>query len=361
MPLKQQENKYSSTLRLVFDAERMKYPNTGLHAFCKFLGVALMQHQELATTVYQDRDASAVWINKPYLLERKFWHKWWMPNLNQYQVWHATYQGTNYFPFSFKGKILLTIHDINFMHENKSDKKKQKYLEKLQKKIDRADAVSFISKYVFNDVSSHLNIKGKKCRVIYNGCNSLQEVIAVRPAFMQEETPFLFTIGTIHEKKNFHLLLPMMLHNKYKLIISGTIVQPSYYAQLIEQIQNLGLQDRVILTGPISEGEKKWLYNHTQAFLFPSKAEGFGMPVIEAMECGTCCVLSTFTCLPEIGQANAAYFNDFDPAGMANVVETAIQQWTNSKKIDAKQHAASFQWKEVAVAYTELYQELLAS
>lgn len=361
MPLKQLEKNNSSLLQIVFDGERMKYPNTGLFAFCKFLGAALLQRKEIATTIYQDINASSVWMNRPKILEKKFWHKWWMPNLNQYHLWHATYQGTNYFPFSFKGKILLTIHDINFMHENKSDKKKEKYLAKLQKKIDRADALSFISKYVYDDVSSHLDIAGKKYQVIYNGCNSLQEVIAIQPKFIQDEVPFLFSIGTIHEKKNFDVLLPMMQHNNYKLIIAGTIVQPSYYEHLTTQIQNLGLQDRVMLSGPISEGEKKWLYTHTRAFLFPSKAEGFGMPVIEAMECGACCVLSTFTCLPEIGKSYAAYFNNFDPAGMANVVETTIQQWTHSKKAEAKKHAASFQWNEVAAEYTQLYQELLAS
>jgi hypothetical protein len=132
MPLKQQEKNNSSLLQIVFDGERMKYPNTGLFAFCKFLGAALLQRKEIVTTIYQDINASSVWMNRPKILEKKFWHKWWMPNLNQYHLWHATYQGTNYFPFSFKGKILLTIHDINFMHENKSDKKKEKYLAKLQ-------------------------------------------------------------------------------------------------------------------------------------------------------------------------------------------------------------------------------------
>lgn len=360
MPLKQSVNNNHAPLQVVMDAERMKYPNTGLYAFCKHLGCELMKLPDLKPAFYQEPTSASIWENHPIILEKQFWHKWWMPNWSGYDVWHATYQGTNYFPFSFSGKILLTIHDINFMHENKSDAKKSKYLQQLQKKINRADALSFISQYVYEDVANHLNIEGKRTKVIYNGCNSLENVISKQPVWIQQRESFLFSIGTIHEKKNFHLLIPMMQFNEHKLVISGTIVQPAYFQQLKNMIDSLGLQDRVVLSGPVTDEEKKWLYENCRAFLFPSKAEGFGMPVIEAMESGACCVLSTYTCLPEIGKSYASYFDHFDAQYMSSIVEVAIQLWTEEKKMAAYKHARSFQWNQVAAEYAAFYKELIA-
>lgn len=361
MPSKLSENNNYISVQLVLDAERMKYPNTGLFAFCKYLGSELMNIQDVKPAFYQDSASAMFWNNQVAILQKHFWHKWWMPNWKGYEVWHATYQGTNYFPFSFSGKILLTIHDINFMHENKSDAKKKKYLQQLQKKIDRADAISFISKYVFEDVANHLNLQGKRTAVIYNGCNSLKTIISKRPNWLENNVSFLFTIGTIHEKKNFHLLIPMMQFNHHKLIISGTTVQPAYFQQLKNLIDSLGLQERVILSGTVTDEEKKWLYENCSAFLFPSKAEGFGMPVIEAMECGTCCVLSRYTCLPEIGKTHATYFEHFDPEYMSNVVEEAIIYSTQETRLAAQEHARSFEWKKVAEDYVVLYKELIES
>ena len=73
-----------------------------------------------------------------------------------------------------------------------------------------------------------------------------------------------------------------------------------------------GLEERIILPGEISDMDKYWLYKNCEAFVFPSMYEGFGLPVIEAMNFGKPVFLSTFSSLPEVGGKYALYWENFD-------------------------------------------------
>jgi glycosyltransferase involved in cell wall biosynthesis len=95
---------------------------------------------------------------------------------------------------------------------------------------------------------------------------------------------------------------------------------------------------------------------HCEAFLFPSLAEGIGLPVVEAMYYGRPVILSTHTSLPEIGGAEAYYFKDFEPASMRQTLEESLLHYnaTNAKeKIIAR--ATSFSWDNAAMQYLKIY------
>jgi len=105
-------------------------------------------------------------------------------------------------------------------------------------------------------------------------------------------------VGNMLAHKNFHVLIGLMerLPGR-RLVIAGKKATP-YGAAIDREIARRGLGDRVKMRGEVSDGDRQWLYEHCEAFLFPSLAEEFGFPVLEAMQCGKPVFLSRAT-LPE--------------------------------------------------------------
>ena len=95
----------------------------------------------------------------------------------------------------------------------------------------------------------------------------------------------------------------------------------------MEEAKKHNVAERVIMPGSITESEKWWLMQHTKAFVFPSIAEGFGIPVAEAMHFDAPIILSTHTCLPEIGGDAVYYFSSFDSEEMQHDFKNALDHY----------------------------------
>lgn len=349
--------------RILLDLERLKYPNTGLYHFDLQLAKALIatnKNPNIDFTFYlPDAQKKTFDANIKRFIQRK-WHKIYLPIPADIKIWHGFYQGTAYLPKQDIIRKILTIHDLNFLYDqNKNEHKKKKYLKILQSKINRVDQVVAISNFVLNDIKKHLNLGKVKSSVIYNGCN-IEPIETIHPPVLIPASPFLFTIGTITDKKNFHVLLPLLQKTEYRLVIAGIIQNEDYYQKILRNAKELGVLDRLIFTGAITENDKQWYYKNCEAFLFPSLAEGFGLPVIEAMSFGKMVILSTHTSLPEIGGESCYYFKNFDPEAMQQTLAESMTHYklqNLSEKIIS--HANQFSWKKAAEQYHLIYQELL--
>ena len=128
-----------------------------------------------------------------------------MPDVN---LWHSTNQQQIKHGRGKCDKFVLTIHDLNYLTE-KNWLRQLKHHFFLQRAINRADAVTCISKFVAGQVEEQFKLKGKPVRVIYNGVQDISSQSEVKPTFANER-PFFFAIGQIRKKKNFHLLVDMM-------------------------------------------------------------------------------------------------------------------------------------------------------
>jgi glycosyltransferase involved in cell wall biosynthesis len=279
--------------------------------------------------------------------------------IRDFDLWHSTSQLSSVVPRNNSTPMLLTIHDLNFLYE-KSAEKAENYLRKVQNRVDRACFITTISDFTASEINRHINLNGKELRVIYNGVklNNLNDKIC--PQFVQKSTPFFFSIGQIVEKKNFHVLLDVMKNLKeFNLYISGE--DTSDYANFIrnriekEQISN------VKLTGSISSEEKNWLYQNCHAFVFPSKFEGFGLPVIEAMQCGKPVFSSEMTSLKEIGDKYAYFWKDFEPKYMLDIIKSGLIDFEQNpqRKTDEIEYAHSFTYEKNVNSYISLYREIL--
>ncbi len=353
-----------SLQKIIFDCERMKYPHTGLYHFCHQLGMALKEQADPAKeeiSFYVRESEHSAFGNHANYLKQNSLHKFILPPIGKYSVWHATYQATQYYPFNRRIKTVFTIHDLNFLYDDsKPAFKRERELKKIQKRIDRADHVVGISAFTLNDVKNNLKLGNKPSSVIYNGCN-FRDIGVPQPPAQSPPGKFLYTIGTITDKKNFHVLPALLAGNEMQLIVSGIVQSEAYFQKIKDEAVKHGVADRVIFTGAVSENDKQWYMSHCEAFLFPSLAEGFGLPVIEAMRVGVPVILSTLTALPEIGGTQAYYFQQFDPEYMRQVLSGALNDFASDragKSAAIKERAAYFNWKDAANQYLQIYRSL---
>lgn len=281
----------------------------------------------------------------------------------KYDLWHSLNQNSKIEPYH-DIPYVLTIHDVIFMEEGlMTEAEKQKKMKLLQEKIDRSSAIVYISNYAKTSTHKYFRIpKGVQEYVIYNGAPPLAKhnlVKVEKPKGLQQ--PFLFSLGQFMEKKNFHALIGMLSHlEDFQLVIAGN--HNMAYRKVIErEMEKYNLEDRVFFPGKISEEEKQYYFENSQAFVFPSLHEGFGLPPLEAMTFGKPVFLAKRTSLPEIGGAHAFYWEHFDPEYMAAVVKEGLEQSGKdsgfSEKLKA--HAAKFNWSVTAEAYLQVYKAVL--
>lgn len=350
-------------MKIVFDCERMKYPFTGLYEYCHKLGNALQttKHKEDSITLYVPENEIGSFNGGQEILVQSGLHKFAFPFVkNDLDLWHTCHQTSSYIPpVRRKIKKVMTIHDLNFLHEKKTEEKKMRDLKKHQARLNKVDHLIVISKFTKNDVLKYLDVK-VPITVIYNGCDVEKFPLFDKPIY-QPKKNFIFAIGTVNAKKNFHVLPNLLVHNDYELVIAGK--EDLIYVEKIKaEAKKLNVDKRLHILGPIDQQNKYWYYNNCVAFAFPSLAEGFGIPVIEAMNFGKPVFISRLTSLPEIGGDSAYYFDSFEPVCMQDIFEKGMSHYREiNPKNEIIAHAEQFNWKTCALEHWEIYRSLIES
>lgn len=348
---------------IVFDCERMKYQDTGIYHYCLNLGRQLQQiidPGQMKLTLFCPHKVKKQLLHTTNPILQHSIQKFLMPNTSAFDIWHATYQNTAYMPLRNKRlKVILTIHDLNFIYDdNKPALKKQKHLTRLQQNINRSDVIICISDFCKADVNRYCNTGNKPIHVIHNGTNTLTEPI-LHPFSYFPSKRFIFSIGVVTKKKNFHTLLPLLKNADIELLIAGRCDDHDYLNYLLDSARELGVEKNLHVLGIISETEKSWYFKNCYAFASPSIAEGFCLPVTEAMSVGKPLFLSNKTALPEIGGKIAFYFPDFDGNNMQHVFLKGMHQYHEFNMQDAiKKHGSTFNWEKAARQYLDIYHSI---
>lgn len=344
--------------RVLIEMEKLKNLNSGLGQFCLNIGEQFQQlnSKKLQLDFYLPSLQKNVFGENFHYVKHTPFHKLIPLSSSGYDVWHCLQQDSHYLPTSKNTKLILTIHDLNFLEKYKGSKQKRK-LNSLQKRVNRASVITVISKFTEIIVRENLELNDTPIHVIYNG-NSLKIIEnAEKPEFVTF-SDFIFSIGIISPKKNFHALLPLLQHNnQLHLVIAGDN-HSEYAQQLAKSAGKMGVEKQLHLPGSINEAAKYWLYKNCKAFVFPSLSEGFGLPVVEAMSIGKPVFLSNLTSLPEIGGSQAHYWKGFESRYMIEVYEKGIKDFNADKAKQSISWAKQFSWENAAKAYLKLYEEI---
>lgn len=349
--------------RVLIEMEKLKNPNSGLGQFCLNIGKQFqyIAPKDLQIDLYLPSSHENIFGEQFGYIKHSPLHKLLPLKSDKYQVWHCIQQDSHYLPDNKNTKFILTIHDLNFLEKYKGARLKRK-LNTIQKKVNKASAITVISKFTEMIVRENLQLSDKPVHVIYNG-NSLKTIAnAPIPDFIHKQNvmDFIFTIGIVLPKKNFHSLFPLLEHNKHLHLVIAGDNSSDYAKQLIKTAIKTGIEKRVHFTGAIDETTKYWLYKNCKAFVFPSLTEGFGLPVVEAMSLGKPVFLSSLTSLPEIGGTEAYYWKNFDPSHMNEIFEKGLKDFNNTvgKAKRSIDWANQFSWETAAKAYISIYERI---
>ena len=355
--MKNQSTRRPSVL-VTFDS--MKDINRGYHSFGKGLGDALINenHNRFKLSFYLFKKTPYLFNGLVDIVYRSVFDRFFFSGKNDFNVVHFSDQTCRLNPRRVNAKKIMTIHDMNKVHLKFSKPHRiDAYLNRLRKLIAKVDKVVAISQFVANDVTKYFPEYADKVTVIYNGADKLvcpDNHVPTRVPAKQ----FLFTIGLLSVQKGFHLLPALLMNNDYELVIAG--IETPHKQRILEEAEKYNCADRVIITGPVSDADKAWYYKNCLAFVFPSIAEGFGLPVIEALYFGKPVFLSKYTSLPEVGGDAAYYFDNFDPTHMQNVFKDGLDDFNaRNRQEEMVKQANKFSWAKAAGQYLELYNKCL--
>jgi glycosyltransferase involved in cell wall biosynthesis len=276
-------------------------------------------------------------------------------------------------PPEIQGKSLVTIHDMAFKRHPETVRAKTKYMLKaaLHKSIKRASRIITVSEFSKEEIAYYYNYPADKIAVVYNGVdrNKFNTVLdpskldGVREKYKIPKSYILY-FGTLEPRKNLERLIRSYARVKqaYRdfpvLVIAGG--KGWLFKSIFETVTRLGIEKDIIFTGYTSDSEKCCLMKGARFFCFPSLYEGFGMPVLEAMACGTPVLSSNNSSLAEIAKDAALLV---DPLSEENIawglerlfLDEALPAELRKKGLERVEH---FSWSKAAESLYALYKEV---
>ncbi len=271
-------------------------------------------------------------------------------------------------PAFYKGSVVTTIHDLTtarFKNPSKNSvlfNSKQVVYRWLIKRVARkSKKIITPSHFVKNDVAQYADIQPDKITAIHEAADTITEHAELFKPLVDKH--FIMYLGRPLPHKNLDRLVEAfkLLQAKYpahKLVLAGK--KDVLYQRMEEKIRTEGIQN-VVFTGFVSEGQLRWLYENTAAYIFPSLSEGFGLPGLEAMVHGAPVLSSNATCLPEIYGQAAHYFDPMDINDMATKISEVLEDKKLRNKLieNGKKQAAKYSWRQMAEQTLEVYKEAL--
>ena len=276
------------------------------------------------------------------------------------ELFHSTTPLSPFYPRPFHCRTLTTIHDLNYLYVNSGRKEYEWHDSRTAAAIKRSERLVAISESAKKDVLEHFGDVGKPIDVIYNGVDRYDGPLMAPTS--APDAPFIYCVCRITRSKNLQTLPALLCGNDYRLVISGRDMEDGHLQEIMDAARKLGVDDRLIYTGPVSESEKHWYLSNCAAFAFPSLSEGFGLPVLEALQYHKPIFCSGIDALREVGRDCTFYFKDgFEPSEMQSVFESGITEFAGgsipSEKIDALLNI--FSWDNAARQYFNVYKQML--
>lgn len=258
----------------------------------------------------------------------------------------------------FSPATLVTVHDVNFLHNDICPQSVRKRSRRIRRTLKIATHLAFVSQFTASDVTANFHVD-KPWRIIPNGVTDLRK--RVSSSRMAVPDNYLFHLSSLDEKKNPDLLVEMMrfLPGEMLVIAGGNDMRNT--KRLLALVNRYQLRN-VFFKGPVTTEEKAWLYANARAFLFPSRSEGFGLPVVEAMYFGLPTFVSRLTALPETGGDAAYYFDELSPEPMAHSLKNGLADYDahrDERKAHIIAHAEQYNWTNCARQYTRYYLDIL--
>jgi glycosyltransferase involved in cell wall biosynthesis len=268
--------------------------------------------------------------------------------------------------------VIVSIHDLAFEHLPETFKRRSRFQLRftVRRTARKAAEIITISEYSKCDIIQTYKINPAKVTVT---------PLAAPPAFAPVTDPaeldrvarrhgivgdYVLAVGSIQPRKNLNRLIEAysgLVAARGAALVPILVVVGKHawlYRDTLELVEKQGLRDKIIFTGYVPESDLPALYSGALFFVYPSYFEGFGLPPLEAMQCGTPVMVGNRTSLPEVVGDAGLMVDPFDvpsiASGLAQMLDNA--EFRTQLRVKGIERARGFNWKRTAELTLEVYQ-----
>jgi glycosyltransferase involved in cell wall biosynthesis len=272
----------------------------------------------------------------------------------------------------YRGRKVVTVHDLTLLDFDTSRGSSARRLSTklkrfpfrliFRRQVRTATRIITVSEYVRQQLMARFNVDGAAVAAIWNAADSVQLAGATEervPSLATSDT-FILYVGNYYPYKNVgvaieSLALVTRTRPHVKLVLAG---RPDEFRDgLLSLADRLGVADRVLFPGFVTDGQLTWLYRNAAAYVNPSLSEGFGLQGLEAMAQGSPVLSSTATCLPEVYGDAAMYFDPHDANDLSQKLDDLLGKPEMATELVAKgrERLAMFSWRKTAERTRQVY------
>ena len=280
-------------------------------------------------------------------------------------------------PIVYNKPFVVTIHDLSKHRSKGTDTttlpvytfmiKRTMYYKVVKAAIEKSVQVITPTNIVKDDVLQHYHVNSDKLAVIYEGVTALTSKMHDPKRILEKyklDKPFFMFTGNAYPHKNLDRLIEatVLLNEQYGVsAMLGISSSRSVFTERLEKIiKKNHARDYIKLLGFVPDEELDALYSASEAFVYPSLMEGFGLPGLEAMQAGTLALVSNIPVFKEIYKDAAIYFNPHDFSAMADCMRNATNMNTDKRKklvTKGKKHVSQYNWKKMAEETLKVYED----
>jgi glycosyltransferase involved in cell wall biosynthesis len=369
-------------MRVALDAIPLVAAKTGIGHYTDALAEALARiHTDHQFTLLSPFDfafpvtpATPPNLNKVYFPVRSIFRRWWLVGasalmqISPYDVFH----GTNYcIPVFAPCPTVVTVHDLSLFRRSQTheDDNVRRGKRRIPIMIRRATRIIAPSEWTRREILEHFRIDPERVRMIPEAARK-----EMRPLTNEEsaavrlkhglDSPYLLFVGTIEPRKNLLVLL-----RAYDELLRTTPHRPKLILcggggwkndEVYRLVEELKLGDMVRFLGYVVDEDLPALYSAAECFIYPSLYEGFGLPPLEAMACGTPVITSNASSLPEVVGESGLLHDPEDHRGLTARIAEVLGERGAAEHLRERglERARLFSWERAARETQALYDEV---
>ena len=376
-------------MNIAFDAKRITNNATGLGNYSRFVLEALTEyrpenryllyspsigHPELYRELLEHR---SVQLHTPHralaFLGGSLWRNYSIPRLVREAKVDLFHGLSNELPLGLyraqRVGTVVTIHDLAFIRYPQYYKPIDRllYRRKYGASARAADHVITVSEQTRRDVIDIFGVEEERVTTVYQGCSERfaqiqpEEVAAARQALRLPQRYMLF-VGSIEERKNLLLAveaLSQLQDKELHLVAVGR--RTPYVQQVLDRARRLGVMSRLHLLHQVGATYLPGIYGGAEVFVYPSRFEGFGIPIIEALNAGIPVIGATGSCLEEAGGPTSLYTDPDNADMLASLIDRVLIDISLRRLMidEGRSYVERFTPKRIARDLSQVYEQVM--
>nr|WP_321406976.1 glycosyltransferase family 1 protein [uncultured Carboxylicivirga sp.] len=373
-------------MRIGFDAKRAFFNRSGLGNYSRWCIDALTKfHPDHDYFLYKLKEDKGIEFDSikhaQTVMPGSFLHKtfrnYWRTKgvtkdikLNNLDIYHGLSHELPIGISKTNTKSVVTMHDAIFMRfphlydasYRSIFKRKYKHALKI------ADGIIAISKQSKDDIVEYFGTDPDRIKIIYQGCNpifynnvSTEQIDQIKSKYLLPDD-FILYVGTIEPRKNLLGIFEALVKSNIDMPVVAVGRPTQYLSKIKKFVIDNSIEDKAIFLHNVETPELPAIYQMAKLFVYPSLFEGFGIPILEALNSGTPVITTKGSCFPEVGGDAARYseYGNSDELGdlMNSILHDSYLQ--NSMIEEGKKQALNFREEEVANQLIAYYKQVLS-